>query len=190
MITTINEWKKINEIYFGKGFEIDALQEIKKLLPNYTVYLNANKQIEILGNNTKYIITFGPILGYRYARLSTYKNNEWLGFIPLEKTNDILNVIEINENNSKNNCIFDKSNVNNIFEKSLEDKLFIGDFDLFSEDEEIIEENNKKYEVYIDYLNKDKNFKVDRISFKTYDEAVQWMTKNLEKFNTDMINYY
>jgi hypothetical protein len=104
--------------------------------------------------------------------------NEW------KKMNEIV------DRNSKNNSIFDKSNVNNIFEKSLEDKLFIGDFDLFSEDEEIIEENNKKYEVYIDYLNKDKNFKLDRISFKTYDEAVQWMTKNLEKFNTDMINYY
>lgn len=83
---------------------------------------------------------------------------------------------KIDKNNSKNNRI-------------LYDELFIGNFDIFSEDE-IIEENNKEYEVYIDYLNKDKKFKKDRISFKTYDEAVNWMIKNIEKFNSDMINYY
>tara|TARA_R100001369_G_scaffold1371_1_gene4757 strand:- start:1582 stop:2106 length:525 start_codon:yes stop_codon:yes gene_type:complete len=42
---------------------------------------------------------------------------------------------------------------------------------------------------YIDYLNKDKNFKQDRIEFESYDDAVKWAKENFEKFNPDMINY-
>jgi hypothetical protein len=44
-------------------------------------------------------------------------------------------------------------------------------------------------QVYIDYMNKEKDFKKDRIYFNTYAEAVEWGRKNFERFNTDMINY-
>jgi len=40
---------------------------------------------------------------------------------------------------------------------------------------------------YIEYLNKDKNFRADRIDFNQYDEAVAWAKENLEKFHPDMI---
>ena len=43
--------------------------------------------------------------------------------------------------------------------------------------------------VYIDYLNKKKGFKQDRIKFKSYEDAVKWAKKNFEKFNPDMIKY-
>ena len=43
--------------------------------------------------------------------------------------------------------------------------------------------------VYIDYLNKDKNFKEDRIFFETYEQAVIWAKDNLERFDRDMIKY-
>lgn len=45
-------------------------------------------------------------------------------------------------------------------------------------------------EVYIDYRNKDKNYKTDRKSFKSYDDAVKWARKEFESFNPDMIGYY
>ena len=44
--------------------------------------------------------------------------------------------------------------------------------------------------VYIEYLNKDKGFKRDRIEFDSYKEAVEWAKQNFEKFNPDMINYF
>jgi len=44
--------------------------------------------------------------------------------------------------------------------------------------------------VYIEYLNKDKGFKRDRIEFDSYKEAVEWGKKHFEKFNSDMINYF
>lgn len=40
---------------------------------------------------------------------------------------------------------------------------------------------------YIDYLNKDKGFKQDRIYFTTWDEAREWSIDNLEVFNPDVI---
>ena len=40
---------------------------------------------------------------------------------------------------------------------------------------------------YIEYLNKEKGFKKDRINFKTEKEAETWAKKNLEKFDPDMI---
>jgi hypothetical protein len=48
----------------------------------------------------------------------------------------------------------------------------------------------QKDEVYIEFLNKDKDFQKDIISFKTYNEAVIWAKANFENFNLDMINYY
>lgn len=45
-------------------------------------------------------------------------------------------------------------------------------------------------EVYIEFLNKEKNFTKDKKSFKTYEDAVKWARKNFDKFNPDMIRYY
>lgn len=47
-------------------------------------------------------------------------------------------------------------------------------------------------EVYIEYLNKDKKFKRDKIGFTgstAYQQAVQWGKKNLPNFHPDMIHY-
>jgi len=43
--------------------------------------------------------------------------------------------------------------------------------------------------VYIDFLNKKKGFKQDRIRFNSYEAAVKWAKKNFEKFSPDMIHY-
>ena len=46
--------------------------------------------------------------------------------------------------------------------------------------------------VYIDYLNKEKGFKPDRITFTgdtAYEDAVEWAQQNLGKFNPDMIKF-
>lgn len=48
---------------------------------------------------------------------------------------------------------------------------------------------HSKYKVYIDYMNKDKNFEVDRKYFYEYRLAKKWALKNLEKFNEDMIKH-
>jgi hypothetical protein len=53
-----------------------------------------------------------------------------------------------------------------------------------------IEESKNENEVYIEYLNKEKKFKKDIISFKSYEEAVEWGKKHFDKFNSDMIKYY
>ena len=52
---------------------------------------------------------------------------------------------------------------------------------------EFNEENEEK--VYIDFLNKKKGFKQDRIKFNSYEAAVKWAKKNLEKYDEDMIHY-
>ncbi len=44
--------------------------------------------------------------------------------------------------------------------------------------------------VYIEYLNRKKNFKIDRKSFTSYEHAVLWGKLNLENFHIDMIYYY
>ena len=43
--------------------------------------------------------------------------------------------------------------------------------------------------VYIDFLNKEKGFKQDRIKFNSYEDAVKWARKNFDKFSPDMIKY-
>ena len=43
--------------------------------------------------------------------------------------------------------------------------------------------------VYIDWLNKDNNFKRERKEFETYEAAVLWGRENLSNFSTDSINY-
>lgn len=45
---------------------------------------------------------------------------------------------------------------------------------------------------YIEFLNKDKNFKKDRIYFEgedSYTQAVKWGKENLSNFNSDMVFY-
>jgi hypothetical protein len=58
---------------------------------------------------------------------------------------------------------------------------------LYHKDELIESVNDDK--VYIDFLNKKKGFKQDRVKFNSYDAAVKWAKKNFEKFNHDMIKY-
>lgn len=43
---------------------------------------------------------------------------------------------------------------------------------------------------YIEYLNKDKGFKIDRITFtgpNAHQDCVRWGQENLENFNLDII---
>jgi hypothetical protein len=50
-------------------------------------------------------------------------------------------------------------------------------------------ESVNEEKVYIDYLNKAKGFKQDRIKFNSYEDAVKWARKNFDKFSPDMIKY-
>jgi len=52
-----------------------------------------------------------------------------------------------------------------------------------------IKESINEEKVYIDFLNKKKGFRQDRIKFNSYEDAVKWAKKNFEKFNPDMIKY-
>lgn len=44
-------------------------------------------------------------------------------------------------------------------------------------------------EAYVDFMNKDKGFKVERKYFKTYEDAEKWARNEFEKFYPDMIGY-
>lgn len=46
-----------------------------------------------------------------------------------------------------------------------------------------------KERVYIEYLNKKKNYQRDIKHFDSYEDAKQWALKNFDKFNPDMIKY-
>jgi hypothetical protein len=50
-------------------------------------------------------------------------------------------------------------------------------------------ENVNEEKVYIDYLNKAKGFKQDRIKFNSYEDAIKWARTNFDKFSPDMIKY-
>jgi hypothetical protein len=52
-----------------------------------------------------------------------------------------------------------------------------------------VKESVNEEKVYIDYLNKAKGFKQDRIKFNSYEDAVKWARKNFDKFSPDMIKY-
>lgn len=43
---------------------------------------------------------------------------------------------------------------------------------------------------YIDFLNKDKNFQKDRVTFESYEKARVWGFSNLENFNPDFIKFF
>jgi hypothetical protein len=66
---------------------------------------------------------------------------------------------------------------------------------IFSQIQQIIQQKRKIKEsvneekVYIDFLNKKKGFKQDRIKFNSYEDAVKWAKKNFDKFDPDMIKY-
>tara|TARA_R110000744_G_scaffold236121_2_gene353724 strand:+ start:1734 stop:1913 length:180 start_codon:yes stop_codon:yes gene_type:complete len=44
-------------------------------------------------------------------------------------------------------------------------------------------------EAYIDFMNKDNGFKIERMYFQTYKHAHVWALNNFDKFNHDMISY-
>lgn len=48
---------------------------------------------------------------------------------------------------------------------------------------------NTDHTCYIDFLNKDNNFKQERKTFTCYGIAFTWGKENLEKFDSDMIHY-
>ncbi len=52
-----------------------------------------------------------------------------------------------------------------------------------------LKESVNEDKVYIDFLNKKKGFKQDRIKFNSYEDAVKWARKNFDKFSPDMIKY-
>ena len=51
-------------------------------------------------------------------------------------------------------------------------------------------QNNMKNSVYILFMNKDKNFKLDKKEFESYEDALIWGKLFLENFNIDMIYFY
>jgi hypothetical protein len=53
----------------------------------------------------------------------------------------------------------------------------------------VVSESVNEEKVYIDYLNKAKGFKQDRIKFNSYEDAVKWARNNFDKFSPDMIKY-
>lgn len=42
-------------------------------------------------------------------------------------------------------------------------------------------------QIFIEYLNKSKNFQIDREYFNDFEQAKIWGKENLENFNIDMI---
>ena len=46
-----------------------------------------------------------------------------------------------------------------------------------------------KEQIYIEFLNKDKDFQKDTKYFTEYSEAIKWGRENLENFNIDMIKF-
>lgn len=68
--------------------------------------------------------------------------------------------------------------------------------DLFSQINKLVlqkrsvkKESVNEEKVYIDFLNKKKGFKQDRIRFNSYEAAVKWAKKNFERFHPDMIKF-
>ena len=47
----------------------------------------------------------------------------------------------------------------------------------------------KPIRLYIDYLNKDKQYSKDRIYFDTLNDAILWGRDNIHNFNIDFIHY-
>ena len=64
-----------------------------------------------------------------------------------------------------------------------------GEYDTKPFNLDTIVESVNEEKVYIDFLNKKKGFRQDRIKFNSYEEAVKWARKNFDKFSPDMIKY-
>jgi len=64
-----------------------------------------------------------------------------------------------------------------------------GEYDTKPFNLDTIVESVNEEKVYIDFLNKAKGFKQDRIKFNSYEAAVKWARKNFEKFSPDMIKF-
>ncbi len=64
-----------------------------------------------------------------------------------------------------------------------------GEYDTKPFNLDTVVESVNEEKVYIDFLNKEKGFKQDRIKFKSYEDAVKWARKNFEKFSPDMIKF-
>jgi hypothetical protein len=47
----------------------------------------------------------------------------------------------------------------------------------------------KTIRLYIDYLNKDKQYSKDRIYFDNLNDAILWGRDNIHNFNIDFIHY-
>ena len=43
--------------------------------------------------------------------------------------------------------------------------------------------------IYIQFLNAEKNFKIDSKEFESIEDAFKWGISNIENFNLDMIKY-
>ena len=78
-----------------------------------------------------------------------------------------------------------KNNKVKVIDKKDQDKYMKQGYELA---ESVVTEET----VYIEYLNKDKGFRVDKKTFKgknAYEDAVKWAEKNLGRFNPDMIKF-
>jgi hypothetical protein len=127
MITTINEWKKINEknSTIEVNFYHDSYQYREPM--SFT-----DKTLEDVKNIVKNIL------------MKEYKATNMTGTFWASFNIDGKELFEerikikngIIEENSKNNRIFDEKESEDKEERSLEDELFIGNFNIF--------ENNKK----------------------------------------------
>lgn len=71
----------------------------------------------------------------------------------------------------------------------IEGDLFYIDKNFEYDKEKFNHGGKTKERVYIDFLNKKKNFQKDRKYFDSYDEARNWAIKTMDKFNPDMIKY-
>jgi predicted ABC-type ATPase len=54
---------------------------------------------------------------------------------------------------------------------------------------DVYDKGGEVNEAYVDFMNKDKGFKVERKYFKTYRDAEKWARNEFDRFNPDMIGY-
>lgn len=88
---------RLNEMYFGKGYESDIIAILKKAFPSIEIGQN-NNHIEGRKDGVRlWTIELGPMPGYRYAKLSFYETNgEWSASMAPEKVEDAIEYIQSN----------------------------------------------------------------------------------------------
>jgi hypothetical protein len=106
-------------------------------------------------------------------------NGKLVGYYEFDRDSDSFWVDDVKK--GKGQLSFDtKKEVEDYFKKNEKDALnHLGK----------LRESVNEEKVYIDYLNKKKGFKQDRIKFNSYQDAVKWGRKNFDKFDPDMIKY-